>query len=69
MKIAELRKKKPSDLGSMVSDLKKEAFNLRFQKSGGQLTNTARIRDVRRTIARVKTLQNEAQCASSTQRK
>ena len=69
MKIVELRKKKVTDLGSLVVDLKKESFNLRFQKSGGQLKNTARVRDVRRTIARIKTLQNEAQAASSPKRK
>ena len=69
MKTVELRKKKIADLGSLVGDLKKESFNLRFQKNGGQLKNTARVRDVRRTIARIKTLQNEAQTASSTKRK
>lgn len=54
-----------SDLGTMSPDqlqdellkLKKEQFNLRFQKATGQLDNTSRVRVVRRDIARVKTLQ------------
>jgi large subunit ribosomal protein L29 len=56
MKAIDLKKKKPDELKKMVTDLKKESFNLRFQRVAGQLTNTARVREVRRTIARVKTL-------------
>lgn len=58
MKVIDLRKKKTDDLKKMVVDLKKESFNLRFQRVAGQLTNTARVREVRRTIARIKTLLN-----------
>jgi large subunit ribosomal protein L29 len=58
MKAIDLKKKKPDELKKMVTDLKKESFNLRFQRVAGQLTNTARVREVRRTIARVKTLLN-----------
>lgn len=58
MKIIDLRKKKTDELKKMVLDLKKESFNLRFQRVAGQLTNTARVREVRRAIARVKTLLN-----------
>lgn len=58
MKTVDLNKTKTDDLKKMVLDLKKESFNLRFQKVAGQLTNTARVREVRRTIARIKTLLN-----------
>lgn len=56
MKIADLRKKKTADLEKLVIDMKKELFNLRFQKTTGQLKNAARIKEVRRTVARAKTL-------------
>ncbi len=59
MKIKELKEKKSADLQKMVLDLKKELFNLRFQKVAGKLGNTARVRQVRRTVARVKTLLNQ----------
>ena len=55
MKAAELRGKSWDELKSLLLDLKKEQFNLRFQKAGGQLENTARVRQVRRDIARIKT--------------
>jgi large subunit ribosomal protein L29 len=58
MKAIDLRKKKTDELKKMVVDLKKESFNLRFQRVSSQLTNTARVREVRRTIARIKTLLN-----------
>lgn len=56
MKIADLKQKDTGDLAKAIDELRKEQFNLRFQKSSDQLTNTARIRQVRRTIARAKTL-------------
>jgi large subunit ribosomal protein L29 len=56
MKIKELRTKKTEDLKALVGDLKKEGLNLRFQQSAGQLANTSRVREVRRIIARAKTL-------------
>ena len=60
-----------SDLGQMTADqlqdellsLKKEQFNLRFQRATGQLENTSRVRIVRRDIARVRTLQNRQRAA------
>ena len=55
----DLRRMTPDQLSSELLNLKKEAFNLRFQRASGQLENTARVRDVRRTIARIKTLLNE----------
>lgn len=56
MKISEFRANSDDELQEKVRDLKKEAFNLRFQKASGQLENTARERQVRRDIARVKTV-------------
>ena len=65
MKAEELRNKTPDQLRSDLASLKKEQFNLRFQKASGQLENTARVRDVRRTIARIKTVLGERQRAAS----
>jgi len=56
---SELRGKSPQELKSQLLDLKREQFNLRFQLATGQLENTARIREVRRTIARIKTVLHE----------
>jgi len=56
VKIDEVRAKSDDQLNEQVRDLKKEAFNLRFQKASGQLENTARQRQVRRDLARVKTV-------------
>ena len=58
MKIEELKNKTLDQLKSIVIDLKKEAFNLRFQKANGQLENTARVKVVKRSVARVLTLIN-----------
>ncbi|MEM8785656.1 MAG: 50S ribosomal protein L29 [Pseudomonadota bacterium] len=59
MKISELRDLSDDQLSDELLKLKKEAFNLRFQQASGQLENTARMRLVRRTIARVQTLMSE----------
>jgi large subunit ribosomal protein L29 len=59
-KMEELRRLTPDQLSSELLNLKKEAFNLRFQRASGQLENTARVRDVRRTIAQIKTLMGES---------
>ena len=59
MKVSELRDKSSDQLVEELTKLKKEAFNLRFQKATGQLENTARVRYVRRTIARVATIITE----------
>ena len=56
MKAEELRTKTADQLNTDLAGLKKEAFNLRFQQANGQLENTARVRAVRREIARIKTL-------------
>jgi len=56
MKASDLRTKTADELKDSLMDLRKEQFNLRFQKASGQLENTARVRPVRRTIAPIKTL-------------
>jgi large subunit ribosomal protein L29 len=56
MKAGELRSKSGDQLREQLLQLKKEQFNLRFQKATGQLENTSRVREVRRDIARLKTL-------------
>ena len=65
MKPEELRGKTSDELNELLLDSKKELFNLRFQRSSGQLENTARIREVRRDIARVKTMLNVATSQAS----
>ena len=60
MKIEELRKKDSKQLKTQLLELRKEQFNLRFQAAGGQLQKTSRVREVRREIAQIKTLLNEA---------
>ncbi|RDD61641.1 50S ribosomal protein L29 [Ferruginivarius sediminum] len=56
MKAADLRSKTVDELKDQLLNLKKEQFNLRFQRASGQLENTARVRQVRRDIARIKTI-------------
>jgi large subunit ribosomal protein L29 len=56
MKASELRTRSEDQLRDQLLELKKEQFNLRFQKATGQLENTARVREVRRDIARIKTI-------------
>ena len=58
MKIKEIVDKSADELKDELVKLKKEAFNLRFQKAGGQLENTARVRFVRRSIAQILTVLN-----------
>ncbi len=55
----DLRRKSDDELADQLAQLRKEQFNLRFQVASGQLENTARRRQVRRDIARVKTIQGE----------
>ena len=56
---SDLKAKTEDQLGEELGNLKREAFNLRFQAATNQLERPARIREVRRQIARIKTLQNE----------
>lgn len=55
-KASDVRAKTPDELKALLLDLRKEQFNLRFQRASGQLQDTARVRVVRRDIARVKTI-------------
>ena len=59
MNASELRDKTPDELRDQLGQLKKEAFNLRFRQATNQLEGTARMRGVRRDIARVMTVLNE----------
>lgn len=55
-KSTELRSKSVDELKTTLTELKKEQFNLRFQRASGQLEKTSRVREVRRDIARIKTI-------------
>ncbi|HXS39950.1 MAG TPA: 50S ribosomal protein L29 [Stellaceae bacterium] len=59
MKAGDVRAKTDDELKSELEQLGKEVFNLRFQKASGQLENTTRVRQVRRDIARIKTVIGE----------
>jgi len=61
MKAQDLRGKTPDQLSDELLGLRKEQFNLRFQRASGQLENTARVRQVRRDIARIKTVLHQLQ--------
>ncbi|MGH6891745.1 MAG: 50S ribosomal protein L29 [Dongiaceae bacterium] len=65
MKTEDLRAKSTDQLKVDLVALKKEAFNLRFQKASGQLENTSRVRQVRRDIARIQTLLTQSARAAS----
>ncbi|BDA84794.1 50S ribosomal protein L29 [Aureimonas sp. SA4125] len=56
MKASELKTKTSDELTDALGKLKKEQFNLRFQGATGQIENTSRVRQVRRDIARIKTI-------------
>ena len=56
MKAEDLRAQTPDQLKTRLVELRKEAFNLRFRRASGQLENTARVRQVRRDIARIQTV-------------
>ena len=57
--IDDLKQKTDDQLQTQLQELKREQFNLRFQSATNQLEKPSRVRDVRRTIARIKTLQNQ----------
>lgn len=59
MKVQEIRNLSDGELEKKLADLKEELFNLRFQMATGQLDNVMRIREVKRSIARVKTIQRQ----------
>jgi large subunit ribosomal protein L29 len=64
MKIDQINELTPDQLRDELIKLKREQFNLRFQKATGQLSNTARVRDVRRSIARIRTVERLKQSAT-----
>jgi large subunit ribosomal protein L29 len=63
MKAGDARAMTPDQLSDELMKLKKEQFNLRFQRATGQLENTGRVREVRRDIARVKTVAAQKRAA------
>jgi large subunit ribosomal protein L29 len=63
MKAGDARVMTPDQLSDELMKLKKEQFNLRFQRATGQLENTGRVREVRRDIARVKTVAAQKRAA------
>ena len=65
MKAAEVREMTEDQLKGKLLDLRKEQFNLRFQKASGQLEKTARINEVRKDIARIKTILREKTAPAS----
>ena len=65
MKAEDLRARSADELSDQLASLKKEQFNLRFQRATGQLEKTARIREVRRDIARVKTIAAQKRAADT----
>jgi large subunit ribosomal protein L29 len=65
MDAKELRGQTPDQLRDRLGALKKEAFNLRFQQAANQLENTARMRAVRKDVARVMTVLNEKAAAAA----
>jgi len=65
LKTEDLRAMTPDQLDDELIKLKKEQFNLRFQRATGQLANTARVREVRRDIARIKTAAHGKRAANA----
>jgi len=68
MKAEDVRALSPDQLADELLKLKKEQFNLRFQKATGQLENTARSTQIRRDIARIKTVQTDKRTGSPVQK-
>ena len=64
-KISDLKVSTDDQLSTQLGELKREQFNLRFQSATGQLEKPARVREVRRTIARIKTLQTQRASAAA----
>ena len=65
MKAIDVRSKTADELDTLLLDLRKEALNLRFRRTSGQLDDTAQVRRVRRDIARVKTIMEEKRRAGA----
>ncbi|MEJ8476593.1 50S ribosomal protein L29 [Roseibium algae] len=65
MKATDVRAKTTDELRTELEGLKKEQFNLRFQRATGQLENTGRVRQIRRDIARIQTIMREKRVSAS----
>jgi large subunit ribosomal protein L29 len=65
-KVADVRAKSDDQLADQTLQLRREQLNLRFQKASGQLQNTARVRAVRRELAKIKTVQQQRRSAADT---
>ena len=65
MKAGDVRAKTPDELSDELMKLKKEQFNLRFQAASGQLENAARVREIRRDIARIQTITRQKSAAEA----
>jgi large subunit ribosomal protein L29 len=65
MKATDVRAKTTDELNTQLTELRKEQFNLRFQRASGQLENTSRVRAVRRDIARIMTTLSDRQRSAS----
>ncbi len=61
MKIKEVRELSAADLEKKMAELKEELFNLRFQMATGQCENPTKVREIKKSIARIKTIQREAE--------
>ncbi len=59
MKVNEIKELTMEELEQQLQDIKKEQFNLQLQQVSGQLENPARVKELRRTVARIKTIQNQ----------
>ncbi len=66
-KVADVRLKTPDELATLLLDLRKEQFNLRFQRATGQTEGVGRVREARREIARVKTIMAEKKRSAAAQ--
>jgi len=69
VKTADVRTKTDKELETRLSELRKEQFNLRFQKATGQLANTARVHHVRMEIAKITTVVGERERAAGSKKK
>ncbi len=66
-KVSDVRLKTPDELSALLLDLRKEQFNLRFQRATGQTEGVGRVREARREIARVKTIMAEKKRSAAAQ--
>ncbi len=65
MKLDEIKAMSDAEMRAKIQDMKHEALNLRIQQQSGQLERPSRLRDIRRTVARIRTIMNQRQAAAS----